>query len=395
MTFTLTPTYDENPRLRELVRRLRDYLDGELADYEAGLGLTRESRYGREVLEPVWRRSRELGFYGIHLPVEYGGQGLTFTELAALKEEVGASPRLFSSSVLGDMGGPLRVGSIFEYATRHQLEKYLLPVLRGERACCFSLTEQDAGSDVRGILTTATPEGDGWRLNGHKVFSSAGPFADFSILVARMADTQGEPTDTFSAFLVDLDTPGCTVAEGSTPMSGEHIEADIVLDDCYVGPEQLLGEIGRGLRIGLGRVTVNRLLHCPTALGGARRALQLSLDYARTRRVNGAPLGMLQSIQHRLADMAADYYAARSMTYDALAALDAGARPRTEAFLCKLFVAEKAFTIADHAVQIHGKAGVVRGGEIEGLFQKLRMFRILTGSSEIQRNGIARELLLA
>ncbi|WP_030519694.1 acyl-CoA dehydrogenase family protein [Nocardia rhamnosiphila] len=395
MTFTLTPTYDDNPRLRDLVRRLRDYLDGELADYEAKLGLTRESRYGREVLEPVWRRSRELGFYGIHLPVEYGGQGLSFTELAALKEEVGASPRLFSSSVLGDMGGPLRVGSIFEYATQHQLEKYLLPVLRGERACCFSLTEQDAGSDVRGILTTATPEGDGWRLNGHKVFSSAGPFADFSILVARMADTAGEPTDTFSAFLVDLDTPGCTVADGSTPMSGEHIEADIVLDDCYVGPDQLLGELGQGLRIGLGRVTVNRLLHCPTALGGARRALQLSLDYARTRRVNGAPLGMLQAIQHRLADMAADYYAARSMTYDALAALDAGARPRTEAFLCKLFVAEKAFTIADHAVQIHGKAGVVRGGEIEGLFQKLRMFRILTGSSEIQRNGIARELLLS
>ncbi|WP_280434481.1 acyl-CoA dehydrogenase family protein [Nocardia carnea] len=395
MTFTLTPDYADNPRLADLVGRLREYLDGELAEYEAGLGLTRESRYGREILEPVWQRSRELGFYGIHLPAEYGGQGLTYTELAALKEEIGASPRLFSSSVLGDMGGPLRIGAIFDYATQYQLEKYLLPVLRGERACCFSLTENDAGSDVRGMLTTATPEGDGWRLNGHKVFSSAGPFADFSILVARMTDSDGVPAESYSAFLVDLDAPGCTVAEGQTPMSGEHIEADIVLDDCYIGPEQLLGEIGQGLRIGLGRVTVNRLLHCPTAIGGARRALQLSVDYARTRQVNGAPLGMLQSIQHRLADMAADYYAARSMTYDALAALDSGARPRTEAFLCKLFVAEKAFAIADHAVQIHGKAGVVRGGEVEGLFQKLRMFRILTGSSEIQRNGIARELLLS
>lgn len=395
MTFTLTPDYAHNPRLADLVARLREYLDGELAEYEAGLGLHRESRYGREVLEPVWQRSRELGFYGIHLPAEYGGQGLTYTELAALKEEIGASPRLFSSSVLGDMGGPLRIGAIFDYATQYQLEKYLLPVLRGERACCFSLTENDAGSDVRGMLTTATPDGDGWRLNGHKVFSSAGPFADFSILVARMTDANGVPAENYSAFLVDLDAPGCTVAEGQTPMSGEHIEADIVLDDCYIGPEQLLGEVGQGLRIGLGRVTVNRLLHCPTAIGGARRAVQLSLDYARTRQVNGAPLGMLQSIQHRLADMAADYYAARSMTYDALAALDGGARPRTEAFLCKLFVAEKAFTIADHAVQIHGKAGVVRGGEVEGLFQKLRMFRILTGSSEIQRNGIARELLLS
>ncbi|WP_067564687.1 acyl-CoA dehydrogenase family protein [Nocardia acidivorans] len=394
MPFTLMPSYDDNPRLRDLVARLRTYLDGELADYESGLGLTRESRYTRADLEPVWQRSRELGFYGIHLPAEYGGQGLSFTELAALKEEIGASPRILATSVLGDMGGPLRVGSIFEYATPFQLEKYLLPVLRGERACCFSLTEQDAGSDVRGILTTATPDGAGWRLNGHKVFSSAGPFADFSVLIARMADASGTPIDSYSAFLVDLDAPGCTVAEGDLPMSGEHIEADIILSDCYVGPEQLLGESGQGLRIGLGRVTVNRLLHCPTALGGARRALELSVGHAKSRMVNGAPLGMLQSIQHRLADMATDYYAARAMTYDALAALDAGQRPRVEAFMCKLFVAEKAFGIADDAVQIHGKAGVVRGGEIEALFQRLRMFRILTGSSEIQRNGIARQLLL-
>ena len=118
----------------------------------------------------------------------------------------------------------------------------------------------------------------------------------------------------------------------------------------------------------------SRSIDCCTARphSAARGALALSVDYAKTRKVNGAPLGMLQSIQHRSADMAADYYAARSMTYDALAALDAGGRPRVEAFFCKLFVAEKAFDIADHAVQIHGKVGVVRGGEIESLFQRLR-----------------------
>ncbi|MFF2133130.1 acyl-CoA dehydrogenase family protein [Streptomyces olivochromogenes] len=399
MPFSLTPAYDDNPRLADLIGRLRTYLDGELAAYEADLGLTHESVYTRSVLEPVWKRSRELGFYGIHLPVEQGGQGLTFTELAALKEEVGASGRVLQHSVLGEMGGPLRAGSILQYATDHQLEKYLLPVIRGERACCFSLTETDAGSDVRAMRTTATPDGEGWRITGHKVFSSAGPFADFSVLIARMAEPEpedgtppGKPR--FSAFLVDLDAPGVTVEAGETPMSGERIESDIVLDDCYVGPGQLLGNVGDGLRIGLGRVTTNRLLHCPTALGGARRALALSVDFARTRQVFGAPLGALQSIQHKLADMAAAYYAARSMTYDALAALDAGAEPRTEAFMCKLFVAENAFRIADEAVQIHGKAGLVRGAEVELLFRQLRMFRILTGSSEIQRNAIAGSLLL-
>ncbi|MGW5647695.1 acyl-CoA dehydrogenase family protein [Saccharopolyspora sp. NPDC003752] len=389
MSFTLTPEYADDPRLAELVARLRDYLDGELADYERSLGLTPETRLGREVLEPVWKRCRELGFYGIHLPPEYGGQGLSHTELAALKEEVGASGRILYHSVLGDMGGPLRAGAIFEHATAAQLEKYLLPVIRGERACCFSLTESGAGSDVRAMRTTATPDGDGWRITGRKVFSSAGPFADFSVLVARMAGTE----ESYSAFLVDLDAPGCTVVDGETPMSGQHIESDIVLDDCYVGADQLLGHVGDGLRVGLGRVTTNRLLHCPTVLGHARRALQLTVEFVGERRAFGAPLAALQSIQHKIADMATAYYAARSMTYDALAALDAGSKPRTEAFMCKLFVAENAFHIADEAVQIHGKAGMVRGAEVEWLFRRLRMFRILTGSSEIQKNGIAKALL--
>ncbi|MGP2442119.1 acyl-CoA dehydrogenase family protein [Streptomyces sp. JW3] len=387
MTFSFRPVPD-GPRLAALVDRLRDYLDNELAAYERANGITHDSRLTRADLEPVWKRSRELGFYGIHLPEEYGGQGLTHTQLATLKEEVGASGRVLGHSVLGDMGGPLRAGDILRHATGHQRDTYLLPLVRGERACCFSLTETDAGSDVRAMRTTAVRDGDAYRLTGHKVFSSAGPFADFAIVVARMAGTD----DTYSAFFVDLDSPGCRVAEGATPMSGEHIESDIVLEDCRVPAANLLGEEGRGLRIALGRVTVNRLLHCPSALGAARRALRLSRDRALTRTVDGQPLMALQAIQHKLADMAADLYAARSMTYAALAALDRGEDVRTEAFLCKLFVAEAAFRILDQAVQIHGKEGLTQGNEIEYLFRKTRMFRVLTGTSEIQRNGIARQL---
>ncbi|MEU6016369.1 acyl-CoA dehydrogenase [Streptomyces sp. NPDC047515] len=394
MTFSLRPTYDD-PRTAELVERLRDYLDGELADHERERGFTHADRLTRADLEPVWRRSRELGFYGIHLPKEYGGQDLSYTQLAALKEEIGASGRVLAHSVLGDMGGPLRAGDILKHATEHQLKAYLLPLIRGERACCFSLTETDAGSDVRSMRTVAVRDGDGYRLTGHKVFSSAGPFADFAIVVARMAGTgeqEGEKPQ-FSAFLVDLDSPGCRVEDGATPMSGEHIESDIVLTDCYVPAANLLGEEGKGMRIALGRVTTNRLLHCPTVLGATRRALELTLHRARTRTVaGGQPLLMLQAIQHKVADMATDFYAARSMTYAALAALDAGREAHTEAFMCKLFVAESAFRILDEAVQIHGKEGLTQGNEIEYLFRKIRMFRILTGTSEIQRNGIAKLL---
>ncbi|MGW6054790.1 acyl-CoA dehydrogenase family protein [Streptomyces sp. NPDC055189] len=394
MTFSLRPAYDD-PYLADLVGRLRDYLDGELADHERARGLHHESRLTRADLEPVWRRSRELGFYGIHLPEEYGGQNLTYTQLAALKEEIGASGRVLAHSVLGDMGGPLRAGDILKYATDHQLAKYLLPLVRGERACCFSLTETDAGSDVRSMRTTAVRDGDGYRLTGHKVFSSAGPFADFAIVVARMAKTgeqEGEKPR-FSAFLVDLDSPGCRVEDGATPMSGEHIESDIVLEDCHVPAANLLGEEGKGMRIALGRVTTNRLLHCPTVIGATRRALDLTLDRTRHRTVaGGTPLLALQAIQHKVADMATELYAARSMTYAALAALDRGEDAHAEAFMCKLFVAESAFRTLDQAVQIHGKEGLTRGNEIEFLFRKIRMFRVLTGTSEIQRNGIARLL---
>ncbi|MEH0394102.1 acyl-CoA dehydrogenase [[Kitasatospora] papulosa] len=396
MTFSLRPTYDD-PRTSELVDRLRGYLDSELADYERERGITPMGRLTRADLEPVWRRSRELGFYGIHLPKEYGGQNLTYTQLAALKEELGASGRVLSHCVLGDMGGPLRAGDILKYATPHQLDTYLLPLVRGERACCFSLTETDAGSDVRSMRTVATRDGEGYRLSGHKVFSSAGPFADFAIVVARMAGTGELPDDKprFSAFLVDLDSPGCRVEDGATPMSGEHIESDIVLDDCWVPTANLLGEEGTGMRIALGRVTTNRLLHCPSVLGATRRALDLTLTRARTRMVaGGQPLLMLQAIQHRVADMATGLYAARSMTYAALAALDEGREVHTEAFMCKLFVAESAFRILDEAVQIHGKEGLTQGNEIEFLFRKIRMFRVLTGTSEIQRNGIAKLLAL-
>jgi alkylation response protein AidB-like acyl-CoA dehydrogenase len=146
------------------------------------------------------------------------------------------------------------------------------------------------------------------------------------------------------------------------------------------------------MRVALGRVTTNRLLHCPTVLGAARRAIQLTLDRTRTRQVAGQPLLMLQAIQHKVADMATEFYAARSMTYAALAALDEGREANAEAFMCKLFVAESAFRILDEAVQIHGKEGLTQGNEIEYLFRKIRMFRVLTGTSEIQRNGIAKLL---
>ncbi|MFD0078690.1 acyl-CoA dehydrogenase family protein [Streptomyces sp. NPDC127166] len=389
MPFTLEPSYDDNPRLQDLVARLRAYLRDELIPYEREHGITAETKLDRTTLEHVWKRSAELGFYGISLPPELGGQGLSFYELCALKEELTASGAALSHSVLGDMGGPLRVGAIVKYATEEQRERYLMPVVRGERACCFSITEEDAGSDVRRMTTTATPDGDTYVLNGKKVFSSAAPFADFAIVVARMAGTE----EAYSAFLVDLDTPGCTVLDGEVPMSGQQMEGDLVFDDCRIPAANLLGEIGQGLRIGIGRITLNRLLHCPSLIGAARRAWDLSVEYAMNRVVFGQPLLAHQAIHHKIAEMATEIYAARAMVMTTAAKADRGDNVSVEANMCKLFTSEASFRVADQAVQIHGKAGLTRGNEVEQIFRSLRMFRIVTGTTEIHKNAIAKGLI--
>ncbi|MFD5139262.1 acyl-CoA dehydrogenase family protein [Streptomyces sp. NPDC058378] len=389
MPFTLEPSYNDNPRLQDLVVRLRAYLADELIPYEREHGITAETRLDRTTLEHVWKRSAELGFYGISLPPELGGQGLSFYELCALKEELTASGAALSHSVLGDMGGPLRVGAIVKYATEGQRERYLMPVVRGERACCFSITEEDAGSDVRRMTTTATPDGDSYVLNGKKVFSSAAPFADFAIVVARMAGTE----EAYSAFLVDLDTPGCTVLDGEVPMSGQQMEGDLVFEDCRIPAANLLGEVGQGLRIGIGRITLNRLLHCPSLIGAARRAWDLSVEYAMNRVVFGQPLLAHQAIHHKIAEMATEIYAARAMVMATAAKADRGDNVSVEANMCKLFTSEASFRVADQAVQIHGKAGLTRGHEVEQIFRSLRMFRIVTGTTEIHKNAIAKGLI--
>ncbi|GAA2466591.1 acyl-CoA dehydrogenase family protein [Streptomyces mauvecolor] len=389
MPFTLEPSYDDNPRLKDLVVRLRAYLADELIPYEREHGITAETKLDRTTLEPVWKRSAELGFYGISLPAELGGQGLSFYELCALKEELTASGAALSHSVLGDMGGPLRVGAIVKYATEEQRERYLMPVVRGERACCFSITEEDAGSDVRRMTTTAAPDGDTYVLNGKKVFSSAAPFADFAIVVARMAGTE----EAYSAFLVDLDTPGCRVLDGEVPMSGQQMEGDLVFEDCRIPAANLLGEIGQGLRIGIGRITLNRLLHCPSLIGAARRAWDLSVEYAMNRVVFGQPLLAHQAIHHKIAEMATEIYAARAMVMSTATKADRGDNVSVEANMCKLFTSEASFRVADQAVQIHGKAGLTRGNEVEQIFRSLRMFRIVTGTTEIHKNAIAKGLI--
>ncbi|MGH8784163.1 MAG: acyl-CoA dehydrogenase family protein [Cupriavidus necator] len=380
-----------SPALADVREQARRFIEDELIPMERELGLGSEDVWPREVLRRVWRRSAELGLYQACLAPELGGKGLTVLDRCVLKADIARSECVLASHVLGDLSGPPRVGSMMKHATPWQLERYFMPVIRGERSTCFAMTEPHSGSDAQSITTRAVADGEQLVINGKKHYISGAPFADFAIVMC--VTDPGTTPPQITAVLVDLDLPGVKVESEFVPMSGQHIDSDITFTDVRVPRENILGGVGNGFKLGMDRINLNRLLHCPSMLGMAQRAYRASLDYAGKRRQFGGPIARFQAIQHMLADMASALWACESMILQTAMMADRGMDIRMEASACKLYVSERCFEVADKAVQIHGNVGVTRGHPVEQVFRKLRMYRIVTGTSEIQRNTIARAIL--
>lgn len=386
-----TPIPTSYPDITDLRRRIATYIQDELIPFEKAQGVGYEDKISREFAKGIWQRSRALGFYGLQLPVELGGLGLTVRDMCLVKADVAASGAILFPHVLGDWGGPGRIGSLVKFATPYQLENYIMPVVRGEKGSCFAMTEPASGSDAASITTRAVADGDDYVITGLKHYITASAFADFAIVMCVTDPNKG--ADGISAILVDLDAPGVSLTYDYLPMTGQHVDADIRFDKVRVPRVNLIGEEGAGFRIAMARVNVNRLLHCPNMIGLARLCLNKSLTYAQQRRQFGGPIARFQAIQHMLADMAAALYACEAMVMTAADKADRGEDVRVEASMCKLFVSERCFEIADKAVQIHGNVGVTKNHPVEFAFRRLRLYRVLTGTSEIQRNTIAKGIL--
>lgn len=387
--------FEGSPQAAELIARINEFLYGELAALAREHGIDHENAPDKALLQQVWKRSHALGFYGMTLPQKMGGLGLSTLDHVLVKEAIYASGSPFAPHVFGELSGPPRVGALARMATPHQMQQFILPVARAEMAICFALTEAEAGSDAGNVQTRAVREGDDYVITGTKRFISGSPFADYAVLMASTA-THDDPDPKkreVTAFFVDLHAPGVRVESGYKTMAGQTSTGNIVLEGARVPAANMIGEPGRGLALALGRISVNRLLHCPAMLGLAQVALRDARDYAQQRHQFGRAIGQFQAIQHMLADMATDWAAARGLMLATARAIDAGAEPRAESSMAKLFCSEAAFRIADRAVQIHGGEGIVQGRRVEFLFRMLRMYRVLTGTSEIQRNTIAKELL--
>ena len=383
------PAFEGSAAAADFIERVQAFLRDELAPLAAEYGIDSEHGADKALLQRVWKLSHQRGFYGMTLPQAMGGAGFSVVDHVLVKEAIYASGSPFAPHVLGELSGPPRLGALVKTATPEQMQRFILPVARADKAICFAITEPEAGSDAGSLQTRADADGDGFVLNGVKRFISGSPFCDMAVIIAATDLDQRETT----AFFVERDRPGLRIEAGYKTMAGQSHTGNIILENCRIPAINQIGERGKGLALALGRITVNRLLHCPAMIGLAALAFEDARAHALKRKQFGQPIAAFQAVQHMLADMATELAAARALMLAVARRLDLGADARAEASMAKLFCSETAFRVADRAVQILGGEGIVQGSRVEFLFRLLRMYRVLTGTSEIQRNTIARELL--
>jgi alkylation response protein AidB-like acyl-CoA dehydrogenase len=376
MDFTFTP---EQEALRRTVRR---FAETELAP------LVRDAEETECFPKPLFRRFGELGLIGVRYPAEDGGAGFDKVSDCILREEMSRICQSFSSS--WSAHSHLAIWPIWKAGTEAQKEWFFRPALAGERIAGFALSEPDGGSDIRAMRTRAEKVPGGWRLNGSKLYITNAPIADFLTLAAR---TRPElKPDAVSLFLVELPNAGIAVSrlkkEGirASDTGLLHIEDAFVPDDC------LLGERTGTYPVILESLSENRVGVAANALGMAQAALEAALAYAQTRKVRGKPIGQYQAIAHKLADMAAEIEAARWLVYYGAWRVDQGTLDAATAAKVKLIASECAVRVSEAAIRIHGGAGIMREYPVGRIHRDALVYVIGEGTSEIQRNLIARGL---
>jgi hypothetical protein len=335
-------------------------------------------------------RLAELGLMGVTIPTAYGGAGLGLSEYAAIIEElarVDASVALIVSA-----HNSLCAGRIFLAGTEEQKSKYLIPLARGEKLGCWSLTEPGSGSDAASARATARLDGENWVLNGTKSFVTNGHYAEIGVV---MAVTNAEArAHGMSAFIVEAGTPGFRAGEKEDKLGLRASDtAELIFEECRIPKGNCLGKPDAGFLDCLRVLDRGRVGIAALAVGIAQGALEASVRYAKQRQQFGKPIASFQAIQWKLADMATEIDAARLLTNRAAALADRGCRITREASMAKLFASEAAVKAANEAVQIHGGYGFIKDYPVEKYYRDVKLCTIGEGTSEVQRMVIARELL--
>jgi acyl-CoA dehydrogenase len=371
-----------------LIDRLRDFIDTEVIPRE-DLKHAKDDEAVTRITTELNALARARGLGAPRAAREDGGLALSWTECCAYLEQAGRS--FLGPRSLG-CAAPTQpdVFALERLASPMQSARYLEPLKRGERTSCFAMTEPapGVGSDPQMLRTRARQTDTGWVIDGHKWFISGAMRADFAIVVAR--------TDTGpSWFLVDVNTPGFTIVRDIPTMEpfdmGGH--AEILLQQCQVAADALVGQEGQGLTQSQLRLEGARLFHCMRFIGLASRAMTIAQAYATQRESQGVALAEHQLVQAMVADAHIQLYAARQMTLDVARRLDAGQSIRHHSSMAKVFVAEAVGQVADSAVQICGALGVSEDTPVSMIYRMLRPFRIYDGASEVHRSAIGKRAL--
>ena len=326
----------------------------------------------------------DQGLLGITIPEESGGQGGTLMDaVIAIETIASVCPRSADVIQAGNFG-PIRV--LAEYGSDEQKKRVLAKLLAGERLIAVAMTEPEAGSAVTDLKTTATPDGDGFRVNGSKVFTTHGPFADVLLAYVRY----GPGVDGIGSVLIERGMEGFTTGQPTKFMSGEEW-SQLYFDDVYVGPENVvLGE--GGFRAQIAGFNVERIGNTSRALALGRHAYEIARRHAMTRTQFGRPLCEFQGLQWKFADMKMNLDAGQLLLYRAAANADSGFPSAEETSIAKAFCNRVGFEIASEAMQILGGAGYSQDSLVEYCFRRTRGWMIAGGSPEMMKNRIAESI---
>ena len=335
---------------------------------------------------------RSLGLFGLAIPAEYGGLGLTMTEEVLVTLELGQTSPAFRSR-FGTSFGIGAQGIVID-GTEEQKRTYLPRLAAGEITGSFALTVPDSGSDAASLRTSAIRNGADYILNGTKRFITNAPEAGLFTVMARTNPAEKGAAGN-SAFLVEAGTPGLKLGKIDRKM-GQHggHTCDVIFEDCRVPARQLIGgKEGQGFKTAMKVLDRGRLSIAAVCVGVAERLIRDSLAYALDRKQFGKPIAEFQLIQAMLADSQTEAYAARTMVLDAARRRDAGEAVTLEASCCKLYASEMVGRVADRAVQIYGGAGYIADYGVERFYRDVRLFRLYEGTSQIQQLIIARQMI--
>ncbi|MCI0496811.1 MAG: acyl-CoA dehydrogenase family protein [Thermoplasmata archaeon] len=335
-------------------------------------------------------RIAEVGLMGLTIPREYGGAGNDAVSYALAIEELSRVSAV--AGVIVAVHNSVSAYPIVKFGTEEQ-KRALLPAMADGRAIgAFALTEPDAGSDAGGVRTTAVRDGDGWTLNGTKIFITNGSVSENVIVVARTASEGG--SNDLTTFILRKGTPGFGYGtlEKKMGITGSDT-SELIMEDARVPDSMRLGGVGDGFKIAMVSLDGGRIGIAAQAIGIARAALEGSIRYSMEREQFGRPISSFQAIQWTIADMATRIEAARHMTLHAAQLKDAGARHSLEASMAKLYASETATWATIKAVQVHGGYGYTKDYPVERFMRDAKVTEIYEGTSEVQRLVIARELL--